>query len=86
MFEPNGDFYNLTNKLAPFHDEIPFGSLALLGYVISTFNESKNVALSINWAVVLATPPPLGSTKMSAVASGSKLKAPSPTKSKAKKV
>jgi len=65
--------FHLTKKLPLFHNKIPFGFFILFGYVIFRYNKLKNVVISINWIVILATPL-LDFTAMSTVASDLKLK------------
>lgn len=54
-FEINSDFYLLASKLPKFTSEIPFGSIAMVTYAASKWGEN-NLALSLNWVVVLSTP------------------------------
>ena len=77
----NGDLFSLVTKLKPFGREIPFGSLALVGYIISMWGED-NVSLSLNWVVVLAVPK-MSVPSVDAVASGSKSAPITPYKKKA---
>lgn len=51
------EIYYLAKTLPLFTGEIPFGSLILIAYVCSLWGtDSDNIAHSINWVVVLATP------------------------------
>jgi hypothetical protein len=60
-FEPDKSLNDLAAHLPPYEDEIPIGSLALVAYTANSYarkgSQSKlNLALNINWAVVLGTP------------------------------
>jgi hypothetical protein len=54
-FEVNNDLHILATKLPRFSREIPYGSIAMVSYVASTWGQ-KNLNFSLNWVVVLATP------------------------------
>jgi hypothetical protein len=60
-FTPDADFSTLSSILPRFEGEIPYGSLALVGYVVSMWGGTDStppdkLSLSLNWVVVLATP------------------------------
>lgn len=55
FFNINDDLHMLATKLPKFSTEIPYGSIAMVGYAASKWGEN-NLALSLNWVVVLATP------------------------------
>lgn len=69
-FELNDSLENLDELLPSFEDEIPSGSLALVAYTANSYYRSrksgqsgqqksqsnKNLALNINWVVVLGIP------------------------------
>ena len=70
QFELDQSLKHLDEFLPPFEDEIPSGSLALVAYTANTYyrtqrggqsgrqrsQSTKNLALNINWAVVLGVP------------------------------
>jgi hypothetical protein len=53
-FGLDNDLFKLSTILPRFYEEIPFGSLALVGYVPSVYNDK--LGCSFCWIVVLATP------------------------------
>jgi len=68
-FELNDSLKSLNEQLPPFENEIPHGSLALVAYTANSYYRSKktgqssqhahsnkNLALNINWVVVLGIP------------------------------
>jgi hypothetical protein len=66
-FELDESLENLDELLPSFEDEIPPGSLALVAYTANSYYRSqksgqsgqqsnKNLALNINWVVVLGVP------------------------------
>jgi len=68
-FELNESLKTLDEQLPPFDSEIPHGSLALVAYTANSYYRSqksgqspqrihsnKNLALNINWVVVLGVP------------------------------
>lgn len=68
-FELNESLKSLNEQLPPFESEIPHGSLALVAYTANSYYRSqktgqssqhthsnKNLALNINWVVVLGIP------------------------------
>jgi hypothetical protein len=68
-FELNESLKSLDELLPPFESEIPPGSLALVAYTANSYYRSqksgqssqrmhsnKNLALNINWVVVLGIP------------------------------
>jgi hypothetical protein len=54
-FKIDSDLLMLASKLPKFSAEIPYGSIAMVGYAASKWGDN-NLSLSLNWVVVLATP------------------------------
>jgi hypothetical protein len=55
IFDIEQDVFTLGAKLPRFSQEIPHGSIALVAYAASLWGD-ENLALSLNWIVVLETP------------------------------
>jgi len=70
QFQLNESLEHLDTLLPPFEDEIPSGSLALVAYTANAYyrtrkseqvgqqtsQPNRNLALNINWVVVLGIP------------------------------
>jgi hypothetical protein len=54
-FEINNDLHILATKLPPFTSEIPYGSVAMVTYTVSTWGQN-NLNFSLNWIVLIASP------------------------------
>jgi hypothetical protein len=64
-FDVEKVIFTLASKLPRFSSEIPYGSIALVGYTVALWGEHfDKLSLSINWAVVLATPSNASSSKL----------------------
>jgi hypothetical protein len=54
-FNLEGDLFILDKILPPFHQEVPEGSFAWVGYAVNKFNAAKGISLRFNlmWVVVV---------------------------------
>lgn len=57
-FNLGSDLDNLGAKLPEFHNEVPAGSFAWVGYSVNAFRSQKgdNFAMNLLWVVVVGTP------------------------------